>query len=297
MDVSIVIVNYNTLKITQDCINSIFEYSSNIEFEVILVDNASEDGSRDCFVKDHRITYVYSEENLGFGKANNLGLTFASGKYIFLLNSDTLLRNNAILQFYRFMEEQDRSIACVGCELIDFEGKMVISYGEFPSMSLILKQRLSHLIPVKYRKCYGFNGPYRRKIGDDCFIVDYVTGADLFIRKEVIEQCGFFDPDFFLYYEETEMQHRYRAHKYYSCIFQQPTIVHLEGKSGNKKINHLECAIKIMGSLFKYMRKTHSIFYYWTFRLLFLVISLPSLFYFKYPFKDRLLYLQKLLSS
>lgn len=296
MDISIIIVNYNTKQVTQNCLDSIFEKTEGVSYEIILVDNASTDGSKEHFSQESNIKYVYLNKNLGFGKANNIGYKYAKGKYIFLLNSDTLLISNAILLFYRFMEEHDKSIACLGCELINLEGNKVVSYGEFPSMSLILKQRLSHFIPKNKRRCYGYNGPYKRKVGNNSFYVDYVTGADLFIRKEVIEQCGFFDPDFFLYYEETEMQYRYRAHGYYSCILQQQNIVHLEGESGNRKKSHLERARKQMDSFFKYMRKTHSTSYYCVFRLLFFVISLPSFFYYNYPLKDRLLYMRALLS-
>lgn len=296
MDVSVIIINYNTLKMTRECIDSVFKETHGVEFEVILVDNSSNDGSKEWFEQDARIKYIYSDSNLGFGKANNLGYKYAQGKYIFLLNSDTLLISNTILQFYKFMEGNDISIACVGCELIDLDGNAVTSYGEFPSISLILKQRLSHIIPRKYRKYYGNNGPYRKDMGNNAYLVDYITGADLFIRKEVIEQCGLFDPDFFLYYEETEMQYRYRLKDYYSCVLKQLKIIHLEGGSSNKKNNHLVHARKAMCSIFLYMRKTHGIFYYLAFRFLFFLISLPSFLYFRYPIKDRMLYLRELLS-
>lgn len=85
MDVSIIIVNYNTKKLTSDCINSIYQYTTNINFEVIVVDNASNDGSVDLLKKDKRIILIESSQNLGFGRANNLGYTYATGKYIFLL--------------------------------------------------------------------------------------------------------------------------------------------------------------------------------------------------------------------
>ena len=99
MDVSIIIVNYNTRQLTSNCIESIFKYTNGVSFEVILVDNASTDGSIDFFTNDERIIFISSKENLGFGRANNLGYKVAKGRYIFLLNSDTLLLNNAIKIF------------------------------------------------------------------------------------------------------------------------------------------------------------------------------------------------------
>lgn len=188
------------------------------------------------------------------------------------------------------------SIACIGCELIDLEGNTVTSYGEFPSISLILKQRLSHIIPRKYRKCYGINGSYRKDLRNNSYLVDYITGADLFIRRSVIERYGLFDPDFFLYYEETEMQFRYHTNGFHSCILKSLKIIHLEGGSSNKNNNHLVHAKKAMHSIFLYIKKTHSSSYYRVFRFLFFIISVPSIFYLRFPFKDRINYLKELLS-
>ena len=86
MDVSIIIVNYNTKKLTSDCITSIVEKTQGISYEIILVDNASIDGSKDLFEKDARITYIYSEKNGGFGYGNNLGMKIAKGRYFLLFS-------------------------------------------------------------------------------------------------------------------------------------------------------------------------------------------------------------------
>ena len=115
MDVSIIIVNYNTKDLTKKCIESVIKYTTNILYEIILVDNASMDGSKELFEKDIRIKYIYNSTNDGFGKANNLGLKYSSGKYVFLLNSDTILMNNAVYQFYKAMENDGPLVACMGC--------------------------------------------------------------------------------------------------------------------------------------------------------------------------------------
>lgn len=83
MDVSIIIVNYNTLGLTSDCIDSIADKTLGLEYEIILVDNASTDGSKEVFSQDARIRYIYSDQNLGFGRANNLGIREARGRYLF----------------------------------------------------------------------------------------------------------------------------------------------------------------------------------------------------------------------
>ena len=102
MDVSVIIVNYNTLGLTSDCIESIIAQTSTVEYEIILVDNASTDGSKEVFAQDKRIKYIYSDRNLGFGRANNLGIREAKGRYLFFLNSDTILLNNAVKLFFDY---------------------------------------------------------------------------------------------------------------------------------------------------------------------------------------------------
>ena len=96
MDVSIIIVNYNTKNLTLQCIDSIYEKTIGVSFEIIIVDNNSTDGSQELLSQDNRIVFVEAGENLGFGKANNLGVEKSNGKFIFFLNSDTILVNNAI---------------------------------------------------------------------------------------------------------------------------------------------------------------------------------------------------------
>lgn len=102
MDVSVIIVNYNTYELTSACIESIIKNTTNISYEIIVVDNASTDGSKDRFETDSRIKYIYSEKNGGFGYGNNRGIEIAKGAYLLLLNSDTLLVNNAIEEFFKY---------------------------------------------------------------------------------------------------------------------------------------------------------------------------------------------------
>lgn len=221
MDVSIIIVNYNTKEITNQCINSIFNHTFGLDFEVIVVDNFSTDGSAELFSKDNRIKYIYSQKNLGFGKANNLGYKYSSGKFIFLLNPDTLLLNNAVYYFYTEMSRFDKNVACIGSVLKAQDGMTdTHSYGKFPTNHTLLQNL--------------FNLYFKRKVEHEYFEyfpleVDYITGADLFIRRKVIDKLGFFDEDFFMYFEETDLQYRYRKAGYKSLVIDKPKIVHLEG--------------------------------------------------------------------
>lgn len=255
MDVSVIIVNYNTKELTKNCIDSVFARTSGVSFEVILVDNASTDGSVELFEKDDRIQFIESEKNLGFGKANNLGYQYSNGKYVFLLNSDTLLLNNAIKMFYDKMESIDGSIGCMGCLLEDADRQFTHSYADFPKVSNLIYSLVSPIFRFLGCKKWELDNPKRRTDGNhqSFFQVDYITGADLFIRRHVIEECGLFDPDFFMYYEDSEMQHRYFKKGYKSYIYVAPKIMHLEGCS--MKPDRRKSLISFDSQL-KYLEKT-----------------------------------------
>lgn len=266
IDVSIIIINYNTLTLTQNSINSIIENTKGINYEIILVDNASIDGSRDVFSKDSRIIFVKSDSNLGFGRANNLGYSFAKGKFILLLNSDTLLKNNAVKFFCDSLETMSADVACLGCILKASDGiNESYSYGIFPSISEVLRDiiRLYARRPVKNTLDLKRKYPFR---------VDYIIGAALFIRRNVIEECGLFDEDFFMYYEETEMQLRYSKKGYKSMIIDGPSIIHLEGAScGLISKPSQKHRLMYFDGMFIYMRKRYPFFIYIIFRILVLL--------------------------
>lgn len=268
MDVSVITVNYNTKKLTKNCIDSIFQNTKDVKFEVILVDNASTDGSKEFFEQDNRIKYIYSTTNLGFGKANNLGYKEASGKYLFLLNSDTLLLNNAIDLFYVIAEKDtNKNIGCWGTMLYDSNGKIADSYGKFLSMwrDLFIQLFLVPLSVITKKPLSAFVNEYNYKSTDG--IVDFISGADIFMKKSVADEYGLFDPHFFLYCEETDMQRKYYQHKVYSKIETIPQIAHLQGGSQSGKRNRGMDLIKLKSKMY-YFRKWNSPFYLYLYLIL-----------------------------
>lgn len=274
MDVSIIIVNYNTLKLTSECINSVFEITEGLKFEVIVVDNASSDGSRDVFSKDNRINYIYSEKNLGFGRANNIGARQAKGDFLFLLNSDTYLINNAIFLMWQRMKrfkDDDSKVACIGCMLRSDEGLIIHSYAKFPSMKRSLLGYCFIPILKRLRLSKGLspisNYEYDSYCQSDNFDVDSITGADLLVDHDVVKKFGLFDSDFFMYYEDTEMQHRFKEAGYRMVICQDAQIVHLEGKS-NREWTPKRTAM-ILRSMMLYFRKTSGSHLFLLFKFIF----------------------------
>ena len=223
MDVSIIIVNYNTKKLTSDCIQSVIDKTLGIDYEIILVDNASTDGSKELFENDERIIYIYSDKNGGFGYGNNRGMEIAQGKYFFLLNSDTILLNNAVKEFFDYAEcHGDKGVYC--CYLFGDAMQYVCSFFYFPAFTIAeFLKRLLHIkkyLPVDYKDKQ----------------VECISGADMFIPRVAIDAVGGFDERIFLYGEEGELQYRMKKVGYSGYILSAPKIQHLEGQSSTPSI-------------------------------------------------------------
>lgn len=246
MDVSVIIVNYNTLKLTKNTIDSVIEKTKNLKYEIILVDNASIDGSTEFFEKSYKnkIIFIKNKENLGFGRANNKGIEIAKGKYIFLLNSDTLLINNAIKILFDFMEENSNCGICGG-NLYDSNKNPVISYElKLPQNKFNLFEILKK---ITRRKVVFFNETnFPMEVG-------YISGADMLIRKNVLDKVEKFDKDFFMYYEETELTYRIKKLGYKIISVPQAKIIHLEGRSTVFKEQRFHMFLE---SKYKYFYKT-----------------------------------------
>lgn len=293
MDVSIIIVNYNTCDLTRNCLKSVFEQTKDIDFEVIVSDNGSKDGSIEMIKTEFpQVILIENNANLGFGKANNVGYRYANGNYVFLLNSDTVLLNNAVKCFMNEIKKLPDYIACMGCKLTGNNGKYIHSYGNFPTFwNEMLRSPFSLLGKLRIGN-KGFDSTPIIPIEEGLFIVEYITGADLFVKKDVIDKCGLFDEDFFMYYEETEMQYRYKKKGYYSCLTAKPEIQHLVGGSNkatrqiSKNINGLMlCYEKIHGKKQKILFKT-----------VLLITSLPILLLdFRYTIKNRFEYFKNII--
>lgn len=217
IDVSIIIVNYNTPELTENCINSIISQTQGICYEIIIIDNASTDNSNLILSADRRINFIQSPKNGGFGYGNNLGMKIAKGNYFMLLNSDTLLQNNAILEFYKFaIAHGDKFI--YGCYMQDNMGNYANSFHFFPAFTIL--QFLKRLIFKPDQ-----TPDYTNKK------VECICGADMFFSRKAYEDCGGFDENIFLYGEEGELQYRLKQHGYNCFIINTPHIIHLEGSS------------------------------------------------------------------
>lgn len=257
MDVSIIIVNYNTLELTRNCLKSVFEKTKGIDFEVYVVDNASTDGS--CHMIENefpQVKIIRNKDNVGFGKANNIAMRKSEAKYVFLLNSDTILLNNAVKIFFDYMEkEENKKVVVCGGTLYSTEKQPVPTYGHFPSMGLyIFRFGLYKIFPKYYEKHY--NLCVAKKI-EEPIEVDYIIGADFFARKSVMDEMDYFDEKFFMYMEEVDLCKRIKK-KYNIKAIPDAEIIHINCGSTENNIHRWEIQMK---SLFIYLRNHYSKLY------------------------------------
>jgi GT2 family glycosyltransferase len=293
MDVSVLIVNYNTCDLTLQCIRSIIDKTNNIDFEIIVIDNASVDGSQQKIKEIFPdITFIENKFNLGFGTANNLGAKEAKGKYLFFLNSDCLLIENSLKNFYNFMEINniDRTIGVVSALLYDINMNLNMSFHPFPSISNWFKG-----IKIKFLKNVAKKKEYDYLQSQTNINVDAISGAALFIFKPIFDELKGFDEQFFLYFEETDLQKRMSTIGLKRIILKNQKIIHLEGYSSKTVIPNLKSTIIFTDSMFKYYKKY---FFFPSFFIL-CIINIPFLIYpllsLKYSVKEKKNYIKVLL--
>ena len=273
MEVSIVIVNYNTFSLTRNCIDSVIDMFREVDYEVIVVDNASSDGSVGK-LKAHfdGITVVESKKNLGFGSANNYGAGIAKGDYLLFLNSDCIVLDNALRKMLDFYKEySDKlNIGVLGSLLQNNRLEVTNSYGVFPTV---------------YKEIFSFFTNRLHKVKDEqsevnekneYFFVDYVSGANMFMHRELFTKVGGFDECFFIYFEETDLQFRLSKIGYRSCVLTIKDIIHLEDGSTDIVSDASQWKrVTFKDSRFKYIRnndKRYRLFY--LFNLVFGILSL-----------------------
>lgn len=267
VEVSIILVNYNTKLLTLECIDSIYSHVNDVSFEVIVVDNASTDGSKDVLGKDSRIIYIYNDSNLGFGRANNVGALKANGDYLFFLNTDTLMTDDVIHGMWRYMK-QNPSVGVCGVNLVDEEMNPTVSFERlYPSCGYLLNE-ITARIPARFM--YGRNAYYNHT--KHPLKVAYVSGADLMIRRDVFERVGGFDKGFFMYFEETDLCFQVKSLGFFVISLPDYQIIHFGGRSFSNtnaalpsfeklKIQHESAKYYINKNLSKFNIKIYNVLY------------------------------------
>lgn len=229
IDVSIIIVNYNTMNLVRDCLSSIVENTKEIKYEIIVSDNGSIDGSVEMIKRKFpQVILIENNRNLGFGAANNVATKIAKGKYVFYLNSDTILLNNAVKMFFDYWESREEyNIGVLGAQLLDCNYYPTKSWAKYPTPIKVLKSLLHMYLAPELKK----KTPLKiNDIPNEGMVVDgYITGADLFLKNDA---NALFDERFFMYAEETDLEYNHFKLKDKKCIIvPNVQIVHFEGGS------------------------------------------------------------------
>jgi len=230
---SIIIVNYKTPGLVIDCLRTVYEQGGGLDFEVIVIDNASGDDSRERILRAFPdVRWSDMGYNAGFARANNAGIRMSQGDTVLLLNSDTLVEGGAITRCYELFAASSY-VAC-GVQLLNADRTPQIS-GNF-----FMKGGLNYLLPLPYLGAVIKRAGELFKVdkpnvpeADALVEVDWINGAFLMVKKVAIEKAGLMDEDFFLYAEEAEWCGRLRKLGKL-CIYGQLHVIHLQGASANE---------------------------------------------------------------
>jgi GT2 family glycosyltransferase len=205
MDVSVIIVNYNTFSLTSQCIRSIYQYTTEVVFEIILVDNASTECDAGIFKKEFPdIIVIKNKENLGFAKANNVGIKASKGNVVLLLNSDTELKNDAISIAFNRLQSEKRNGA-ISVKLIFPDGSVQYQCQRFPSIGLLLAEnlRLHKLLPASIRSRIFLSTYFKH---ESYIEPDSIWGTFFMFNKKILDEMpeNKLNDEYFMYYEDKQ---------------------------------------------------------------------------------------------
>jgi hypothetical protein len=229
VDVSVIIVNYNSLSLVIDCIKSIVQRTKKCTYEIIVVDNDSQKECTEVLSSffGNSVKCLQLDSNVGFGRANNEGVKISNGRNVLFLNPDTIIVNDALSIMCSLLDTQSNVGACGG-NLINESYSPTRSYRCcYPGISSILGSMLFSGLYESLR--YGKSSSYNYTTSEK--EVAYVVGADLMVPKEILLKFGAFNPAFFMYYEEIELCFRIKKNGYKIINTPKSVIQHLEGKS------------------------------------------------------------------
>ncbi len=254
-DVTVIIVSWNTREILRDCLRSVYENAGAVAFETIVVDNASADGSAELVARDFpQVQLVVNSDNRGFAAANNQAMVLARGRYVLLLNSDTVVLDRALEKTLAFADAHPEA-AVVGCRVLNPDRTWQRTCSRFPSaLNLLLSSTYMYKLFPKSR----FWGRELMMYWDrsDVREVDVVSGTFMLVRREAIERVGMMDEAFFMYAEETDWCYRFRQAGYKSLFTPAASIIHLGGASSRQAASKMR--LQLSASILYFLKKHKS---------------------------------------
>ncbi|WP_268624009.1 glycosyltransferase family 2 protein [Paenibacillus alvei] len=235
IDLSIIIISYNTKQLTLNCLKSVYDSITDYEYEVILIDNASRDDSVKVIGCQYpQVKLIANGGNLGFSKANNQGMLIAQGRYVLLLNSDTVIEPDTFDIMIRFMDKHPK-VGAAGCKVVLPDGSLDKACRRgfpTPSATFYYVSRLSKLFPKNPR----INAYHREDLDpDEEYPIDCLIGAFMMVRHKVIDQVGMLDEDFFMYGEDVDWCYRIKQAGWVNYYYPRTQIVHYKRASSRNK--------------------------------------------------------------
>ncbi len=273
MDLSIVIVNWNTKDLLYQCLHSIYAHPPAREFDIWVVDNASTDGSAPMVREQFpQVNLIDNPQNQGFGQANNLALRQCQGTCVLLLNPDTEVFSGSIDRLMEFLEAHPAA-GVAGPQLLYPDGSLQTSCYPF----LTLGRECWRLLHLDRLRTFGVYDQHRWDL-DQPRRVDVIQGAAFLVRKSVLDQVGYFDPDYFMYTEEVDLC--YRIHQAGWELYWVPLarVVHHEGQSTRQ--TPVAMFLQLYRSKLTFIRKHYGAFAGTLYKLILAVVALPRLLLF-----------------
>ena len=266
MDLSIIIVNWNSANFLHECLRSIYSQVHDVEFEVIIVDNASFDGSAELVKREFpRATFLQAQENLGFGKANNLGFTRSSGDLVLFLNPDTEVQGATIQTMVSHLRSLPNA-AAMGCRLLNSDGSVQESAVQaFPTISNQLFN--SDLLRRRFRNWKFWGNAVLFRDCTEPVPVDMISGACLMVKRAAFEKVGQFNSELFMYADDLSLCYRLRRADYSVCYDGTGKVIHHGGASTALRDDQHFSAVLQRESLLCFFKDTRGRFYAWLYRL------------------------------
>jgi len=270
MELSIIIVNWNTRGLLEQCLASIEHTADELEYELIVVDNDSTDGSPQMVMdRFPRVKLIQNHVNSGFASANNLGIRQSLGRFILLLNSDTVVMRSALQNLLDFMHMHP-DVGAVSACLLNGDESRQYSCSPIPTLRREVL-RMLHFPGIRPDGYY----PMEDWNADEPHEVEVILGACMLLRKDVLEQVGLMDEDYFMYSEEVDLCYRMRKGGWRIYWVPQSRVVHFGGQSTRQA--SAEMFLRLYESKLVFFRKNYGRFIAFAYKLLLMVSSLVRL--------------------
>ena len=274
MDLSIIIVNWNSKDYLENCISSIIEETSGISYEIIVIDSGSFDGCENILNKKFEgVRFIQSKENLGFASANNRAFRDTIGEYVLFLNPDTIIMNNSLNLLLDKLEISP-NVAIVGAKLLNTDGSLQTSCIQaFPTITnqIFDNEFLRQILPKI--SLWG-NQPLFQATIEKSVKVDSVSGACLMIKRDIFKEVNYFSTEYFMYSEDIDLCYKCFQKGYSVYYIPDAIILHHGGKSSvNAKYNFFS-DILMVESQYRYFNKFFSASYAKMYRISILIMSI-----------------------